>query len=102
MPTTTVAARAAHCRALLPNHVVARSFVAETVLLDVETGRYFKLDSTAGSMLDALLAERTLAAAARLLAQRGWGAEDILVIELAELCAELEGLGLLRVQAVAA
>lgn len=102
MPVSLVADRAAQCRASLPNHVVARSFVSETVLLDVHTGRYFKLDSTAGSMLDAILGGRTLAAAAGRLADEGWGTEDTVVTELAELCSQLEVLGLLRLQAAAA
>ncbi len=96
---TTVSMRAARCRALLPQNVIARTFVAETVLLDVDTGRYFKLDRTAGEMLDALLTERSLAAAAGTLAARGWGVADALVADLAELCRELEGLGLLRLEA---
>jgi hypothetical protein len=100
MPTA-VATRAGQLRASLPNHVVARSFVAETVLLDVESGRYFKLDATAGAMLDALLGERTLAAAAVTLGDRGWGPADRLLRDLAALGRELETLGLLRLEAAA-
>ena len=100
MPTT-VAPHAAQCRALLPNHVVSRSFVSETVLLDVQSGRYFKLDASAGAMLDALLAERTLACAAVALAGRGWGSADRLLPDLAALGAELEALGLLRLEGAA-
>ena len=98
--TTTVAFRAARCRAKLPSNVVSRSFVAESVLLDVDTGRYFKLDRTAGEMLDVLVAEPSLAAAAVQLARRGWGVADLLVADLAELCRELEGLGLLRLERI--
>jgi hypothetical protein len=97
---TTLAHRAARCRAVLPESIVARTFVAETVLLDVTTGRYFKLDRTAGAMLDALLANRSLSTAATALAGPAWGSEDALIADLAELCAELEGLGLLRLEAV--
>lgn len=98
---TTVASRAARCRAALRPNVVSRAFVSETVLLDVETGRYFKLDATAGQMLDALLGEPSVAAAAALLSRRGWGAEELLATELAELCAELGGLKLLELREVA-
>src|SRR3954452_12099156 len=97
---TTLARRAAHCRALLPNNVVSRAFVAETVLLDVETGRYFRLDRTAGALLDAALAEPPLAAAAAVLADRGWGAREAVVAELGELCRQLEGHGLLQLEVV--
>jgi hypothetical protein len=100
MPTS-VATRADQFRAALPNHVVSRSFVSETVLLDVQSGRYFKLDATAGAMLDALLRERTLAAAAVTLAGRGWGPADRLLGDLAALGEELASLGLLRLEVAA-
>src|SRR5438552_1654414 len=92
---------AGHCRAALPHSIVARSFVAETVLLDIETGRYFKLEAATGGMLDAVLAAPTVGSAARWLAARGWGAEDRVVTELLELCAQLERHGLLRLEVVA-
>lgn len=38
----------------IPNHVVYRSFVHETVVLNLETGRYHGLNPTAGQMLSAL------------------------------------------------
>lgn len=43
-----------HARARLPQHVVHRSFVAETVVLNLRTGKYHGLNPTAGKMLDAL------------------------------------------------
>lgn len=41
-------------RVRLPQHVVHRSFVAETVVLNLRTGQYHGLNPTAGRMLDAL------------------------------------------------
>ena len=41
-------------RARLPQHVVHRSFVAETVVLNLRTGKYHGLNPTAGKMLEAL------------------------------------------------
>jgi hypothetical protein len=41
-------------RVRLPEHVVHRSFVAETVVLNLRTGKYHGLNPTAGKMLDAL------------------------------------------------
>jgi hypothetical protein len=38
----------------VPQHVVYRSFPAETVVLNLETGRYHGLNATAGRMLEAL------------------------------------------------
>lgn len=41
----------------LPRHVVYRSFPTETVVLNLQTGKYHGLNPTAGRMLEAL--ERT-------------------------------------------
>jgi Coenzyme PQQ synthesis protein D (PqqD) len=41
-------------RARLPQHVVHRSFVSETVVLNLSTGKYHGLNPTAGRMLEAL------------------------------------------------
>jgi hypothetical protein len=43
-----------NARLRLPQHVVHRSFVAETVVLNLETGKYHGLNPTAGRMLDVL------------------------------------------------
>jgi hypothetical protein len=43
-------------RVRLPQHVVHRSFVAETVVLNLRTGKYHGLNPTAGRMLEALVA----------------------------------------------
>ena len=43
-------------RVRLPQHVVHRGFVAETVVLNLRTGKYHGLNPTAGRMLDALAA----------------------------------------------
>jgi len=52
-----------NARARLPQHVVHRSFVAETVVLNLRTGKYHGLNPTAGRMLDALEASPTVGAA---------------------------------------
>jgi hypothetical protein len=41
-------------RVRLPQHVVHRNFVAETVVLNLKTGQYHGLNPTAGRMLEAL------------------------------------------------
>ena len=41
-------------QARLPQHVVHRSFVSETVVLNLRTGKYHGLNPTAGKMLEAL------------------------------------------------
>jgi hypothetical protein len=50
-------------RVRLPQHVVCRSFVAETVVLNLQTGRYHGLNPTAGRMLEALQAAPTVGGA---------------------------------------
>lgn len=47
-------------RVRLPQHVVHRSFVAETVVLNLQTGRYHGLNPTAGKMLEAIEAAPTV------------------------------------------
>ena len=41
-------------RLRLPEHVVHRSFVAETVILNLETGKYHGLNPMGGHMLEVL------------------------------------------------
>jgi Coenzyme PQQ synthesis protein D (PqqD) len=55
-------------RARLPQHVVHRSFVAETVVLNLRTGKYHGLNPTAGRMLQALETAPTVGGAASELA----------------------------------
>jgi hypothetical protein len=55
-------------RVRLPQHVVHRSFVAETVVLNLRTGKYHGLNPTAGKMLEALDAAPTVADAVPVLA----------------------------------
>jgi hypothetical protein len=83
-------------RLCLPHNVVARSFVTETVLLDVNEGRYFRLDRSAGSLLEALLAHGSVCGAAAALAVGGWEDAEVLTADLEALCTELLELGLLR------
>ena len=52
----------------LPDHVVYRSFIAETVVLNLETGRYHGLNPIAGYMLTVLSATPTVRDAAKQIA----------------------------------
>jgi hypothetical protein len=62
----------------MPQHVVCRSFVAETVVLNLQTGQYHGLNPTAGRMLEALQAAPTVGAAVpELAAQYGVAQEQI-------------------------
>jgi hypothetical protein len=44
----------------MPQHVACRSFVAETVVLNLQTGQYHGLNPTAGKMLEALQSSPTI------------------------------------------
>ncbi len=59
----------------LPQHVVRRSFVAETVVLNLNTGQYHGLNPTAGRMLQALERAPTVAATVGELAEE-YGVEQ--------------------------
>jgi hypothetical protein len=62
----------------MPQHVVYRSFVAETVMLNLQTGQYHGLNPTAGKMLDALQTAPTVGAAIpALIEQYGIAQEQI-------------------------
>lgn len=82
--------------ARIPDRVVYRAFVRETVVLNLETGKYHGLNPSAGRMFEALEQEPTVQDAARLLA--GEYARPIGEIEddLCELCRDLLRRGLIE------
>jgi hypothetical protein len=84
-------------RVRLPQHVVHRSFVAETVVLNLSTGKYHGLNPTAGKMLEALAAAPTAGAAVPELA-REYGVEPAKVeSDLIALCQGLLERGLIEI-----
>jgi hypothetical protein len=81
----------------LPGHVVHRSFITETVLLNLQTGNYHGLNPVGGVMLEAVNdAPAVREAVERVAARYG---EDPAVVEadLLALCASLLERGLLEV-----
>lgn len=83
-------------RVRIPRHVVHRHFPAQTVVLNLETGRYHGLNPTAGRMLDALGEGRTVAAAARIVAGHYRQPRADVERDLCELCAALLSRGLVE------
>jgi hypothetical protein len=84
-------------RMRLPQHVVHRSFVTETVVLNLRTGKYHGLNPTAGRMLDALAEAATAGAAVPVLA-REYGVEPAKVeSDLIALCRGLLDRGLIEI-----
>jgi Coenzyme PQQ synthesis protein D (PqqD) len=66
-------------RLRLPEHVVHRNFVAETVVLNLQTGMYHGLNPTAGRMLDRLDTSSSVGEAASAIA--GEFGEDRCTVE---------------------
>ena len=85
-------------RARVPNNVVYRDFVNETVVLNLNTGTYHGLNPTAGRMLQAVERADTLReAAARLAADNAWELPTV-EIDLVDLCQTLADSGLLEIE----
>ncbi len=84
-------------RARLPQHVVHRSFVAETVVLNLRTGKYHGLNPTAGRMLEALESAASVGAVVPELAA-AYGVEGAQIeADLIALCRGLLERGLIEI-----
>jgi hypothetical protein len=81
-------------RAALPEHMVFRSFVAETVILNLHTGRYHGTSAVGGIMLEALDQNPTVRDAAQALTARFDKSADELEQDLVEFCLDLQERGL--------
>jgi hypothetical protein len=81
----------------VPRSVVYRSFPSETVVLNLETGKYHGLNASAGRMLDEL--ERTVCVqdAANALAQSYAQPLEVIERDVCELCQALIERGLIEV-----
>ena len=85
----------AHVR--MPQHVVCRSFVAETVVLNLQTGQYHGLNPSAGRMLKALEDSPTIAAAVPGLAEEYAVAQEQIERDLLALVGGLLERGLIEI-----
>jgi hypothetical protein len=80
----------------LPNHVVSRAFVKETVVLNLQTGKYHGLNPTGGRMLEVLAASPTVRdAAAKLAGEYGRPVDDI-ERDVCDFCRDLLDRGLIE------
>jgi hypothetical protein len=73
----------------VPQHVVYRSFPTETVMLNLQTGRYHGLNATADAMLKALEASATVREAAVALAGSFGQPQEVIEGDLCALCTSL-------------
>jgi hypothetical protein len=86
-------------RARIPGHVVYRAFAAETVALNLDSGKYHGLNPIGGRMLDALeKADSVRAAAASLSGEFGVPTEQV-EQDIADFCSDLVERGLLELEA---
>lgn len=78
-----------HSRVRLPEHVVHRNFVAETVVLNLRTGMYHGLNPTAGKMLDTVTETASVSQAADVIAQQYGKDRSRIEADLVAFCRDL-------------
>jgi hypothetical protein len=84
-------------RVRLPEHVVFRTFVAETVILNLDTGLYHGLNPMGGYMLESINGAPSVRDAARVIAAE-YGQDPAAVeADLAVFCADLLERGLVEI-----
>ena len=82
-------------RVEIPDHVVYRSFVAETVILNLNTGKYHGINPTGGFMLELLDKMGSVEDAAEALAREYGLPPEEAADDLCEFCVDLEERGLI-------
>ncbi len=82
-------------RAEIPDNVVYRSFVAETVILNLNTGQYHGINTSASFMLELLRESESVEQAAAALAKQHGLALREAANDLCDFCLELEQRGLI-------
>jgi Coenzyme PQQ synthesis protein D (PqqD) len=83
-------------RANVPEHVVHRTIAEETIVLNLETGRYHRLNPSAGRMFEVLAQSESVADAARVVAAEYERPLDEIEGDLSELCTALSERGLVE------
>jgi Coenzyme PQQ synthesis protein D (PqqD) len=82
----------------LPQHVAHRSFPSETVVLNLQTGKYHGLNPTAGRMLEVLVREGSVRAAAALMAEQYQQPQADVERDICDLCEGMIKRGLLEIE----
>jgi hypothetical protein len=80
----------------VPQHVVYRSFPTETVVLNLQTGKYHGLNATAGRMLEELERAASVRDAAAVLAKSYKQPPGVIEQDLCALCRNLLERGLVE------
>jgi hypothetical protein len=81
----------------IPDHVVFRTFAAETVVLNVQTGQYHGLNPTAGRMLETLQKAGEMESAVQELAEEFSQPAERIEHDLQTLCESLRARGLIEI-----
>jgi hypothetical protein len=85
-------------RVTIPQHVVFRTFVEETVVLNLESGRYHGLNPTAGRMLELLSELGEVDAVAERVADETGAPTNRVAEDLRAFCSSLAERGLIEVE----
>lgn len=83
-------------RITVPQHVVHRSFAAETVLLNIQTGHYHGMDHIGGRFFETLIGSSDAAAATTALAGEYGQPQERIQEDMVQFCSELLDLGLVE------
>jgi hypothetical protein len=83
-------------RIRIPQHVVYRRLPSETVVFNLQTGKYHGLNDAAGSMLEALERSSTVHGAAAAVAEEYAQPEAVIENDMRELCDSLYARGLIE------
>jgi hypothetical protein len=86
-------------RLRLPEHVVHRSFVSETVILNLQTGKYHGLNPMGGHMLEVLSESDDVGAAAERVATEYGQEIDVVQADFVAFCSDLLERGLVEIRA---
>jgi hypothetical protein len=84
-----------NAKARVPDHVVYRAFVNETVILNLKSGRYHGVNATGARMLEVLEDSGSVSEAADRLAREFAQPLDELEQDICEFCVELSERGLI-------
>ena len=82
----------------IPQHVVFRAFVEETVVLNLESGRYHGLNPTAGRMLELLGEHGDVGTVAERIAEETGAPSERVAEDLHGFCSSLAERGLIEVE----
>lgn len=83
----------------IPQHVVHRTFVSETVVLNLATGKYHGLNPTGGRMLEVLERTPRIEDAAAVIAEEFQVSPEQVRSDLLTFCNNLAELGLIEISA---